>query len=614
MTAIVIAVGILAQVLADRVRLPSIVFLLIFGVLVGPDVLGIVDPREFGAGLRAIVTIAVAVILFEGGLQLRLVDVAAVGNSVRNLVTVGVAVTVACAGVTAHYLVGMPWSVAFLFGAIVSVTGPTVIQPLLDRVRVKRRVDTVLRGEGILIDPVGAILAVVVLELIVTADASVWTGLLEFAKRMAAGAAVGLAGGWLLGRLLRARRLFPEELKNLVVLAWVIALFAAADAIAGEAGLAAVVLAGMAVGRESIPRHHQLRRFKSELSVLFISILFILLSAFLRLETLASVGWSGVAVVAVLMLVVRPLGILLSTWRSALTWRERLFLMWISPRGVVAISLASFIALQIGEGAPEFVEAGLTPADGDALLALVFLTIAITVLVQGLTADPISRLLGVHAESSHRAVIVGANEIARALGSRLLHYDWEPVLVDSNSVRTSLARRRGLATVTGNAVDRSTLEEAGVADAAALIGVTPNQEINFLAARLAVDEYHVPAVYPLLVALEEGAHEELVEDMGGHLAFGRRIDVARWNYDLRHGKAVLKVIELGPDAPRGPIQALGLPDEVVPILVVDGRDAVIARAGLVVGPGQRIEVFVRQGVDLDPFGTVEAVDKAAVAV
>lgn len=612
MTAIAIAVGILAQVVADRVRLPSIVFLLLFGVLVGPDFLGIVVPQQFGAGLRAIVTIAVAVILFEGGLQLHYVDVAASARAVRKLVTIGVAVTVVGAAFAAHWLADLPWNLALLFGAIVSVTGPTVINPLLDRVHLNRRLDTVLRSEGILIDPIGAILAIVVLEWIVTAEASVWEGLLGFVMRMGIGSAIGIAGGWLLGRVLRARGLFSDELKNLVVLAWVLALFAIAEAFAAESGLAAVVLAGMAVRRETIPQQSQLRRFKGELSVLFISLLFILLSAYLRLDTVSAVGWGGVLTVVVLMLVVRPLNVLASTWKSELTWRERVFVMWISPRGVVAISIASFVAFLLQSPSPELVDAGLTTEDGQALLALVFLTIAITVVVQGLTAGTVSRLLGVHAEAGRQVTVIGANRLGRTVGRILRDYDWEPLLIDSNSWQTAAARRAGLSAITGNSLDRRVLEEGKIEEATALVAVTTNQEVNFLVAQLAKDEFHVAQVYPVLVNLEQGPREELVFEMGGELAFGRGVDVAQWNYDLRHQNAGPVEFTLGPDVRTDPLSEHELPDEIVPVVTIrDGR-ATICHGGTQWKPGDRIVGIVRYGAEDTVRAGIGALEDPAI--
>lgn len=597
MTAVAIAVGILAQVIAQKVRLPSIVFLLFFGVLVGPDVLGWIDTAAFGRGLEAIVTIAVALILFEGGLQLHYVDLAAVGRTVRNLVTIGVVVTVCGAAVVAHYVVDFPWTLAFLFGAIVSVTGPTVINPLLERVRVQRRVDTVLRGEGIVIDPIGAILAVVVLELVVTSDSSIWTGLREFVVRMGIGVVIGLVGGWVLGRVLRVRRLLADEVKNLVVLAWVLALFAISETLAGESGLAAVVIAGMTVRRESIPRQNQLRRFKGELSVLFISILFILLSAHLPLETIAAVGWGGVWTVLILMWVLRPLNVLASTLGTDLTWRERLFIMWISPRGVVAISISSFIVILLQPGSPALAQSGLAPGDGEALMALVFLTIAITVVIQGITAAPISRLLGVSAKSSRYVVVVGANALARAFAKQLRKHEWEPLLIDANPANVGRARLEGVTASVGNALDRSVLQEARIEDASVVVAMTANQEVNFLVCQLVRDEYHVPSVYPVLVDRERGPREELVEDIGGVVAFSEQTDVPQWNHDLTRDQATVRSAEVGDSATDLSTGELGLAPDVLPLLVVRDGEARVCHTGLELELGDRVVAVVRNGAE-----------------
>lgn len=597
MTAVAIAVGILAQVIAQKVRLPSIVFLLFFGVLVGPDVLGWIDTAAFGRGLEAIVTIAVALILFEGGLQLHYLDLAAVGRTVRNLVTLGAIVTVCGAAAAAHWVVGFTWPLAFLFGTIVSVTGPTVINPLLERVRVQRRVDTILRGEGILIDPIGAILAVVVLELVVTADSSIWTGLREFVVRMGIGVAIGLVGGWVLGRVLRVRRLLGDDLKNLVVLAWVLALFAICEQLAGESGLAAVVIAGMTVRRESIPRQNQLRRFKGELSVLFISLLFILLSAHLPLETIAAVGWPGVWTVLILMWVVRPLNVLASTVRTELTWRERLFVMWISPRGVVAISISSFIAILIQAGAPGLSASGLAAGDGEALMALVFLTIAITVVIQGISAAPVSRLLGVSAKSSRYVVVVGANALGRTFGDQLRKHGWEPLLIDANPANVGRARLEGITATVGNALDRSVLEEARLEDASVVVALTANQEINFLACQLARDEYHVPEVYPVLADRERGPREELVESIGAEVAFAAETDVPQWNHDLAHGQASVRIATVGESPADVPIGELPLTADMLPLLLIRDGEARICHTGERLQADDRVVAVVRQGAE-----------------
>jgi NhaP-type Na+/H+ or K+/H+ antiporter len=597
MTAIAIATGILAQVIAHKARLPSIVLLLVMGILVGPDVLGWIETRAFGRGLEALVAIAVALILFEGGLQLHYVDLAAVGRTVRNLVTVGAIVTVAGASVAAHYVTGFPWPLALLFGAIVSVTGPTVINPLLDRVRVQKRLDTVLRGEGIVIDPIGAIFAVVVLELVVTADASIWSGLRGFIVRMGLGAAIGLAGGWVLGRILSMRRLLADDIENLVVLAWVLGLFAISEHLAGESGLAAVVIAGMTVRREAIPRQHQLRRFKGELSVLFISILFILLSAHLPLATIAAVGWSGVVTVLLLMWVVRPLNVLVSSWGTDLTWRERLFTMWICPRGVVAISISSFIAILLESGSPGLAGARLGPEDGRVLMALVFLTIAITVVVQGLTAEPIARLLGVAAKSSRYIVVVGANTLGSTFAELLREHGWEPLLVDANPANIGRARRLGLPAMVGNALDRAVLDEAHIEDAGAVVALTANQEVNFLACQLARNEYHVPEVHPVLIDRDRGPRDSLVEGIGGSVLFAEETDVTQWNQDLNDRRASIQSVVIDTPAAGRSISELVPDPDILPLIAVRDGTAFICHVDLRSAQGDTLVALVRAGAE-----------------
>lgn len=614
--AIAIAVGILAQVVAGWARLPSIVFLLVFGVLAGPDGLGLIDTEILGSGLQAIVTIAVALILFEGGLQLHYLDLAAVGRTVRNLVTIGAAVTVAGATVTAHYVAGLDWHLALLFGSIVCVTGPTVINPLLDRVRVFRRTDTILRGEGILIDPLGAILAAVALELIVTARLSVWEAPLEILRIMAIGTVIGLVSGWALGRVLRFKGLLSDELKNVAVLAWVMALFAVSQALAGESGFVAVVIAGMTVRRESIPQQHRLRRFKGELSVLLISVLFILLSAHLPLATLRTIGWPGVWTVLLLMVVVRPLDVLVATWGTDVSWRERLFMMWISPRGVVAISIASFVAIRIETGSPALIEAGLTAEDGAALLALVFMTVAITVLVQGLTAGPLAKRLGILAHLGNYVVVVGANKLGRIVGRILKEHGWDVLLIDANHRKSGYARQMGLATVTGNALDRHILGEVGLDGANAVLSVTENQEINFLVAQQAKDEGEVEDVYPTLIHEKEGAHLELVEEIGGEVAFGRPIDIERWIEDLRNERIETTTIELGEEAPSAPLSEIEIPASVLPVLRIRDERSQICHGGTKIGPGDRVIVLFEKGAaDLLKRGgwPVSRVEKARPA-
>ncbi|PIK92915.1 cation:proton antiporter [Synechococcus sp. 65AY6Li] len=401
--------GIAAQVLANFVKVPSIVFLLLFGVLLGPDGLGWVRPQIMGSGLEALVSLAVALILFEGGLNLRLQRLNQVSDSLRNLVLLGSLLTLGGGALAAHYLGEFPWPLAFLFGSLVVVTGPTVINPILKRVRVDPAVSTLLEGEGVLIDPVGAILAVVVLQVVLSGHPSFLLALEQLSSRLAIGSAVGALGGWLMGSfLLWSRQFLTEELRNSVVLAGALGVFALAQSLRSEAGLMAVVMAGLVVRQKAAIAERSVRQFHGQLVVMAISVLFILLTSTLSLKAVLALGWGALATVLCLMLVVRPLSVWLCTWGSDLNWRQKLFVAWLAPRGIVAASVASLFAILL-------TERGIT--GGDALKALVFLTISVTVTVQGLTAAWVARWLGLDQGSS--TVIIGNHPLVGQLAQLL---------------------------------------------------------------------------------------------------------------------------------------------------------------------------------------------------
>ena len=376
---IVIAVlaGITAQVLGEYFKVPSIVFLLLLGVLLGADGIGWLNPHELGVGLEVIVALSVAIILFEGGLNLELRELGRVSSSLRNLVTIGTLCTLIGGGMAAHWLAEFPWSIAFLYASLVVVTGPTVIGPLLRHVEVDRKVATILEGEGVLIDPVGAILAVVVLDTILNRDAVPMEIVTGLALRLGVGALIGAAGAWLLGLILKNSNFLSEELKNLVVLAGVWALFGLAQNIRDESGLMATVVAGIVLRASSIPEERMLRRFKGQLTVLCVSVLFILLAADLSIASIFALGWGSLGAVLALMFMVRPTSITFCTWDSDLNWRQKAFLAWIAPRGIVSASVASLFSILL-------TQKGIN--GGDSIKALVFLTIMMTVFVQGLSA------------------------------------------------------------------------------------------------------------------------------------------------------------------------------------------------------------------------------------
>ncbi len=490
---IVLAVlaGITAQVVGEYLKVPSIIFLLLFGISLGGDGLALLHPQALGVGLEVLVSLSVAIILFEGGLNLELKELGQVSNSLRNLVTTGVFITLVGGGMAAHWLGEFPWSLSFLYASLVVVTGPTVINPLLRQVKVDRKVATLLEGEGVLIDPVGAILAVVVLDIILSGDTGPLYIVSGLVVRLGTGALIGGFGGALLGIFLKRAKFLSEELRNLVVLAGLWGLFGLAQIVRSESGLMATVISGLVVRALSVPDERLLRRFKGQLTILAVSVLFILLAADLSIASVFALGKGALFTVLVLMFVVRPLNILSCTASSDLNWRQKLFLSWIAPRGIVSASVASLFAILL-------TERGIS--GGDAIKALVFLTIIVTVLTQGLTAGLLARFLGVAVErAGNGAVIVGCNPLSLLIGRMFQDAGESVVLIDTDAAACTQAEQENIPVRISSALDEGVLEEAGIALAGTFLAITNNGEVNAVVAQQAQENFqppHILAVFP----------------------------------------------------------------------------------------------------------------------
>lgn len=580
--AVTIAAGILAQVVGDRWRLPAVVPLLLFGMALGPSGLGLVQPAALGGGLSVIVKLAVAVILFDGALNLRLDDLRRTIGDVRSLITVGLIVTWIGATLTARFIAGLPTEVAIVFGALVTVTGPTVVQPILRRLRISRQLKTILEGEAILIDPVGAVLAVAVVDIVLAIigvrDIGVLGGVWAYVGRLVVGAATGTAGAILLSLLLRRRGLVPAELVNLVSLAGVWGVFALAESIQSESGIMAAVAMGLVMQRGAVPEERRLRKFKDQLTLLGISLLFVLLSANLPLSVVRAEGVRGLLTVATLMFVVRPASVLIALRKSSLGWRERAFISWISPRGIVAASVASLFAL-------ELTAAGF--ADGTRVLAIAFLTIASTGLLQGLTALPVARMLGLESLAGRRAIIVGAGPMALAVAGELRRYERPVTLIDRNADLVNDARAAGFEAVEGNALDESVLAAAGAEEAETIVAMTSNAEVNALAAHLGHDAFGIARACPVLAGESRGANERLLERVGGNVAFARGIDLREWEHALRHDRARLLAVAV-PEGTRERGYLERLPESIVPLARVRQQSIDVATADQTWRAGDRV--------------------------
>jgi NhaP-type Na+/H+ or K+/H+ antiporter len=572
--ALVLAAGMASQALAERLHLPSIVLLLLVGVAMGPEGLGWIDPSVFGSGKDDLVSLAVIVILFEGGLSLDLTRLRSQQRSLLLLLTLGAAITFAGATYAARALVGWPWEIAALYGALMIVTGPTVVTPLLARLRVDRRVREILVSEGVLIDPIGAVTALVVAEWVV-GRAHIASSAPTVGVRLAVGAALGVLLGLALALLLR-RRWLPERLASPAALA--VALLAAtfANALSSEAGLMATVAAGVALGNAGVRELGRLREFKETLTLILLSFVFVVLAADLRFGDLRALGAEGIAVVGVLLWVCRPLAVFASTLGSDLSLRERLFMSWICPRGIVAAAVAGLFAILL--------EQAQVPG-GRELQALVFLTVGVSVALQGLTARPVARLLRVDFPNLLTTIVIGADRIGRLVARLLVSQQREAVLLDRNPWLARSARREGLAICTGDAVSAEGLAEAGAERADTLVALTRNSELNLLAVQRARESFRIERLIawtdePVAAGSASAplrpfpGHFPGVDDVNAAMRNGRLVVV---EYEVREGKAIgMRVAEL----PFG--------DGEFAVLVRRGQSVIVVSGEHVLAKGDRI--------------------------
>ena len=415
--ALVLWAGLFGILISRRTGIPPILFFLGFGVMLGPDFLGLVVPERFGeTGVRAIVSICVAIVVFEGAMAIDLRQMRRTSAAVVGLVTISPFLTAVGAAAAAHWIGGAPWRIAALFGAIVSVTGPTVINPILRRVRVAPRLKAILEAESVLVDALGVLLTAAVFSFITAPDQGLVSGAIRLVQHLLIGGGVGLFVALASVIALRRLRGVPGTMVHLWVLATALAAYACAEILAHEAGIAAVAVAGLLMGSSEFPGARSARQFKESLTLLALVMVFLLLAASQQVGCLADLGWGALGTIAALMFVVRPLATFVATAASGLTLRERAFIAWMGPRGIVAASLASLMAVELKAW-------GM--AGGEVLSGLVFLTVVVTVVTQGGSARWVARRLGIMPKP---VVVVGGDETARWL-ARHLHRQGEAVLL-----------------------------------------------------------------------------------------------------------------------------------------------------------------------------------------
>lgn len=470
--ALILGLGVAAQWLAWRLRLPTIVALLGAGFLVGPT-LGWLEPDQLlGELLVPGVSLSVALILYEGGLSLRLRELKQAGNVVWRLVTIGAIVSWALTALFAATVAGVRVELAILLGAILVVTGPTVIQPMLQFIRPSGPSGAVLKWEGIMIDPIGAMLAVLVFEVIAIGAVGEATReiVLVLIKTIGLGGLIGFAAAFALAILLRSY-LVPDFLENAVSLLFVLAAYTGAESIQQESGLFAATIMGVTLANQRLADVRHIVEFKENLRVLLISSLFVVLAARLDTSQFTSIGWESIILLVLLILIVRPASVFFSTVGTSLTWRESIFLAWMAPRGIVAAAVTSVFALRLREMEFEGVE---------ALVPITFLVITGTVLIYGLTAPWVARRVGVAEPNPQGLLLVGASAWARGLANQLKAKGIRVLLVDTNRANLSAARMDGLSTYAGSILGENTLDNLDLGGIGKLLVATPNDWVNVL--------------------------------------------------------------------------------------------------------------------------------------
>lgn len=486
--------SLISQWLAWRLRVPAILFLLTSGLLLGP-VTGVLDPDElFGQLQFPFISLAVAVILFEGSLTLNGDEIRGHGAIVRRLISWGVLIIWVAVTCLTHWFIGIDWTLAVLFGAIMTVTGPTVIMPMLRAVRPSRAVANILRWEGILVDPLGAILAVLAFSIVIASQVSTnWTEVLVLLlKMLGAGLVVGGGVGFIWGRALR-RYWIPQYLHNVATLLMVFTTYALADQLAQESGLLAVTVMGVWLANTPGLHIRGLLDFKESLSILLISALFILLAARLDIDHLQAIGWPALVVMLGIQFIARPIKVALCTLGSSLNWRERVILGWIGPRGIVAAAISAVFA--------ERLEAQGIPG-ADLLVPLSFVVICGTVVLQSLTARPFAKALGVTDPEPEGVLIVGANAFSIELARVLKEAEFNVVVSHSNRDSLRPARRAGIGTFYGSPMSdhaERTLDLTGIGRLFAMSG---NSELNRLACAYFANQFGRREVFLLPVAID----------------------------------------------------------------------------------------------------------------
>ncbi len=513
----ILILGIGAQWIAWKLKFPSIFFLLLFGFIAGP-LTGFINPDQLlGETLMPLISISVAIILFEGGLSLRIKELREIGKVVLLLITIGVLVTWAIITITAYYLLGLNLQISVILGAILVVTGPTVIGPLLRHIRPKAKVGNILKWEGIIIDPIGALLAVLVFDTILIGEVQEATRviLLNIGGIVLAGSLIGLLFAWFLVWLI-SRFLIPDFLQETFTLTMVIAAYMISEMIQKESGLFAATLMGIVLDNQKLVTVKHIAEFKENLRVLIISSLFIILAARMDLDNITLVSANSLIFLAVIILIARPVSVFISTIKSNLKIREKLFLSWMAPRGIVAAAIASVFAIRLAETGME---------GSNYIVPITFIVIIGTVTIYGLTSMPVARWLRVAQSDPQGVLFLGAEDWQIEIAKILKDKGYKVAMIDSNRSHVNKAQLAGIKTYFGNVMAKNVMDSLELDGIGKLLALTPNDEVNALAVLHMAEIFSREELYQLIPTSVKKAtdSETSFKHLRGRYVFGEGI-------------------------------------------------------------------------------------------
>ncbi|RDI72127.1 cation:proton antiporter domain-containing protein [Halopelagius longus] len=592
--AAIIGIGVVSQVLSDRFQVPSVVFLLFSGIVLGPEVLGVIGPDSFGNALSAIVGLSVAIIVFEGAFHLRADKLREAPSATIGLVTVGAVLSLLGTAAAVHFLLEAAWPISFLIGALLVATGPTVITPILEVVPARDRVEAALEAEGIVNDVTAAILAVVIFEAIISGIGTAPELLTLFAERLGVGVIVGGLVTATVYYALRYVDLSPgnaPQNARLLVLAGALVAYGAADTIATESGIAAVATAGILLANLDVPYEEDISAFKGDITLLVLSFVFIALAALLQFETLIALGVGGLGVVVAVALIVRPLGVFLSTVGDRFSFQERMFMSLVGPRGIIPASVATLFAIQLRAE-------GLTEA-ADLLVGTVFLVILATVVLEGGFARRIAEYLDI---IPMRVLVIGGGKVGRELAARLENRGENVVLIDQSQEAVEIARNEGFTVHKGDGTDTDVLRSAGADNSRIVVAATGDDDVNLLVAQLVNSKFDPETVLARANNPDNvDAFEELgVRTISSVLATAQAMDnyierpaMMDWMGEVGHTGDIQEVELTAEEHIGRTVREVGpeLPGDCLIALVARDGDTRVPNADFTLQKGDRITVM-----------------------